>query len=76
MYQALTHIKERARGGYKLETGKTYLLATRFNAGEGWHTVSSMNQYIEVTSIEHAQELRERFTSAIEREIPFDPENR
>ena len=76
VYQAITDVKERARGGYKLEAGKTYLLATRFNAGEGWHTVSSVNQYIEVTSIEHAQELRERFTSAIEQEIPFDPEYR
>ena len=76
VYQAITDVKERALGGYKLETGKTYLLATRFNAREGWHTVSSVNQHIEVTSIEHAQELRERFTSIIEQEIPFNPEYR
>ena len=56
VYQAITDVKERARGGYKLEAGKTHLLATRFNAGVGWHTVSSVNQYIEVTSIEHARE--------------------
>ena len=76
VYQAITDVKERALGGYKLETGKTYLLATQFNAREGWHTVSSVNQHIEVTSIEHAQELRERFTSIIEQEIPFNPEYR
>ena len=76
VYQAITNVKERTRGGYKLEIGKTYLLATRFNAGEGWHTVSSVNQYIDVTSIEHVLELWERFTSAIEQEIPFDPEYR
>ena len=76
VYQAITDVKERARGGYKLEAGKTHLLATRFNAREGWHTVSSVNQHIEVTSIEHAQELRERFTSIIEQEIPFNPEYR
>ena len=64
------------RGGYKLEAGKTYRLATRFNAREGWHKVTSVNQHIEVTSIEHAQELRERFTSAIEQEIPFNSEYR
>ena len=36
VYQAITDVKERARGGYKLEAGKTCFLATRFNAGEGW----------------------------------------
>ena len=76
VYQAITDAKERTLGGYKLETGKTYLLATRFNAREGWHTVTSVNQHIEVTSIEHAQELRERFTSIIEQQIPFNPEYR
>ena len=76
VYQAITDVKERTLGGYKLETGKIYLLATRFNAREGWHTVTSVNQHIEVTSIEHARELRERFTSIIEQQIPFNPEYR
>ena len=67
-----------------LEKGNSYLLVTRRSQHGAWHTVASPYGRIlirdvpkhapdhEVLSALHANELRERFTKAIEEEIPFD----
>ena len=69
-----------------LETGKTYLFATRYFSEESWHTVMPGygNIKIQVTDnasdsivvgSAHTVELRERFTTAITNEISYNPSN-
>ncbi len=67
-----------------LEIGNSYLLVTRRSPQMAWHTVASPYGRLlirdapknatteEVLATLHANELRERFTKAIEEEIPFN----
>lgn len=67
-----------------LEPGKSYLFVTRPFQQKGWNTLVPGYGNIElrvpkhaiddeVLGSQHAAELRARFTDAIEREIPYDP---
>ena len=69
-----------------LEPGKSYLFVTRPLERKGWHTLISGYGNIEirvskhatkneVLGSKHAGELRERFTDAVEHQIPFDIRN-
>ncbi len=68
-----------------LDPGKSYLFVTRHLPAEDWHTVSPGYGNIklqappngtkeEVLGSEHAGELRQRFNTAVENEIPYDPQ--
>jgi hypothetical protein len=69
-----------------LELGKSYLFVTRPLQEKGWHTLVPGYGDIEVRvpkhapddavlGSQHAGELRQRFTAAIARQIPFNPKN-
>ena len=66
-----------------LERGNSYLLVTRRSRERGWHTAASPHGRLlvrgvpgdappdEVLNSSHAGGLRDRFTRAVEDEIPF-----
>jgi len=69
-----------------LEPGNSYLFVTRPLVRKGWHTlisgygdieirVSKHATKNEVLGSKHAGELRERFTGAVEHQVPFDIRN-
>jgi hypothetical protein len=65
-----------------LELGKSYLFVTRVHPEQGWHNLvpgygdieiqaPKFASEEEVLSSRHASELRQRFTAAVEHEIPY-----
>ena len=65
-------IKSRmADASHLMEPGRSYLLFTRRWSSRGWHSVLSGYGRYELAAPEDADRLRERFTEAIENEIPF-----
>ena len=56
---------------YLMESGKSYLLFTKLWPSRGWHSIVSGYGKYELVAAEDAERFRDRFTEAIQNEIPF-----